>query len=71
MIVAVGRAFTVTTTAVLVEEHVDAFVTTTVYDPLIVAVYEALVAALIAVALLNHWYVRPVPVLAFNTTLPP
>jgi hypothetical protein len=54
--VAVGRAFTVTTVAVLVEEHVDVFVTVTVtvYDPLVVAVYEALVAPLIAVALLNH-----------------
>jgi hypothetical protein len=30
VIVAVGRAFTVTTVAVLVEEHVEAFVTTTV-----------------------------------------
>jgi hypothetical protein len=39
---------------VLVEEHVEVFVTTTVYEPLIVAVYEALVAPLIAVALLNH-----------------
>ena len=54
MIVAVGRVFTVTTTAVLVEEQVLALVTTTVYDPLVVAVYEALVAPLIADALLNH-----------------
>jgi hypothetical protein len=30
VIVAVGSAFTVTTVAELVEEHVDAFVTTTV-----------------------------------------
>jgi hypothetical protein len=71
VIVAVGSAFTVTTVAVLVEEHVEAFVTTTVYDPLTFAVYEAAVAPLIAVALLNHWYVNPVPVFALRTTLPP
>ena len=52
--VAVGRVFTVTTVAVLVAEHVEAFVTTTVYDPLAFAVYEALVAPLIAEALLYH-----------------
>jgi hypothetical protein len=54
VIAAVGRAFTVTTVDVLVEAQVEAFVTTTVYDPLVVAVYEALVAPVIAVALLNH-----------------
>jgi hypothetical protein len=42
--VAVGRAFTVTTVAVLVEEHDEAFVTTTVYDPLAFAVYVEEVA---------------------------
>jgi signal recognition particle receptor subunit beta len=47
VIVAVGRAFTVTTVAVLVEEHDEAFVTTTVYDPLAFAVYEDEVAPLI------------------------
>ena len=71
MIVAVGRAFTVTTVAVLVAEHVEVFVTTTVYDPLAFAVYDEVVAPLIATALLNHWYERPAPVFAFNTTLPP
>jgi hypothetical protein len=44
VIVAVGRAFTVTTIAVLVAEHVEAFVTTTVYDPLALAVYDDEVA---------------------------
>jgi hypothetical protein len=39
---------------VLVEEHVEVFVTVTVYEPLAFAVYEALVAPLIADALLNH-----------------
>jgi hypothetical protein len=53
-ILATGSAFTVTTVAVLVEEHVEAFVTVTVYDPLVVAVYEALVAPLIIEALLYH-----------------
>jgi hypothetical protein len=38
VIVAVGIAFTVTTVAVLVEEHVLAFVTVTVKEPLVVAV---------------------------------
>ena len=57
--------------AMLVAEHVDAFVTVTVNDPLVVAVYEALIAPLIAKPLLNHWYVNPAPLLALRTTLPP
>jgi hypothetical protein len=71
VIVADGRAFTVTTVAVLVVEQVEVFVTTTVYEPLAFAVYDEDVAPLIAIALLNHWYESPVPVFAFNTTLPP
>ncbi len=54
VIVAVGRAFTVTTVAVLVEEHVLAFVTTTVYDPLAFAVYEDDVAPVIFVPFNLH-----------------
>jgi hypothetical protein len=55
----------------LVEEHDEAFVTTTMYDPLIVAVYVEVVASFISIALLNHWYESPAPVLALRTTLPP
>ena len=54
MIVAVGRAFTVIRTAVLVEEHVEVFVTTTVYDPLELAVYEDEVAPVMLVPFNLH-----------------
>jgi len=39
-----GRVFTVTAIAALVAEQLDAFVTTTVYDPLVLAEYEGAVA---------------------------
>jgi hypothetical protein len=44
VIVAVGSAFTVTTVAALVAEQELVFVTTTVYDPLVLAEYEGAVA---------------------------
>ena len=41
---ALGRVLTVTIIAPLVAEQLDAFVTTTVYDPLVLAEYEEVVA---------------------------
>ena len=55
VIVAVGSELTVTTVAVLVEEHDEVFVTVKVYDPLAVAVYEALVAPVMFVPFNFHW----------------
>jgi hypothetical protein len=52
--VAVGRAFTVTTVAVLVEEHALALVTTTVYEPLALAVYDEDVAPVMLVPFNFH-----------------
>jgi len=52
--VAVGSVFTVTIVAVLVEEHVLAFVTTTVYDPLAFAVYDEEVAPVMFVPFNFH-----------------
>ena len=54
MIVAVGSAFTVTTVAVLVAVQVEVFVTTTVYDPLALAVYEDEVAPVMFVPFNLH-----------------
>jgi hypothetical protein len=56
---------TVTDVAELVAEHPLALVTVTVYEPEALTVIEEVVAPLL------HKYVRPVPVFAFNTTLPP
>jgi hypothetical protein len=51
---ATGSAFTVTTVAMLVAEHVEVFVTTTVYEPLALAVYEDEVAPLIGLPFNLH-----------------
>ena len=49
---AVGKAFTVTTVAVEVDEQLFAFVTVTIYEPAIVAEYVAFVAPAITPAAL-------------------
>jgi hypothetical protein len=63
--VGVKIGLTVTVVAELVAEQLFEFVTVTVYEPEVETVIEEVVAPLL------HKYVKPVPVFAFNTTLPP
>ena len=71
VIVAVGKALTVTTLAAEVAEHPLELVLVTVYDPEVIAVYVEEVAPTIVIPFLFQTYVMPVPVLELNNTLPP
>ena len=68
---ATGRLLTVTTVAADVAEQLLVLVTTTVYEPAEDAVKLAVVAPLMFDPFNFHWYDKPDPVFAFNTTFPP
>jgi hypothetical protein len=71
VIVAVGKALTVTTLAAEVAEHPLELVLVTVYEPAVVAVYVDAVAPAIVTPFFFQTYVIPALVFELSTTLPP